>query len=175
MTAICASTNNTPATVCSSAGVQAQQSGWDEHTESPRRPLPTRRPGRTGNLDLPHRRALHLPALLACPEGVTINCAKVTSSPYSMILGIPVAALGLGYFLVMTALLTPAAWARRRLDPARIVWVVAGVVMVLYLVWVELFQVNALCLWCTGIHLCTLLLLATVPWRTTSREHEPNG
>ena len=109
-------------------------------------------------------------AVLACPEGATINCAKVTSSPWSEILGIPVAVLGLAYFIAMTALVTPAAWRRRRLDAVRVGGAGLGVVMVLYLVWVELFRVNALCLWCTGVHLTTLVLLGTVLWRTAGRD-----
>jgi uncharacterized membrane protein len=110
------------------------------------------------------------PAVLACPEGATVNCVKVTTSPWSEVLGIPVALLGLAYFVVMSALLTPAAWRRRALDPVRIAGAAAGVVMILYLIWAELFRVNAICLWCTAVHLCTLALLATVLWRTTSRE-----
>lgn len=107
---------------------------------------------------------------LACPEGATINCAKVTSSSWSEIVGVPVAVLGLGYFVVVSALLSPWAWRRRALDPLRIVAVTAGVAMVLYLVWVELFRVNALCLWCTAVHACTVVLLGTVLWRVAIRE-----
>ena len=109
------------------------------------------------------------PALLACPEGAVVNCAKVTSSPYSEVLGIPVAVLGLAYFVGMAALLTPAAWRRRRLDLVRLAGVGVGVLTVLCLVWVELFRVNALCLWCTAVHVCTLALLGTVLWRTADR------
>lgn len=108
-------------------------------------------------------------AVLACPEGTTINCAKVTSSPWSVFLGVPVAVLGLAYFVAMTALVTPVAWRRPRLDLVRIAGAGLGVVMVLYLIWVELFRVNALCLWCTGVHLTTLVLLGTVLWRIASR------
>ncbi len=108
-------------------------------------------------------------AVLACPEGAVVNCAKVTSSPYSEFLGVPVAVLGLAYFVVMAALLTPTAWRRRQLDLVRLAGVGLGVAMVLYLVWVELFRVNALCLWCTAVHVCTLALLGTVLWRTADR------
>lgn len=107
------------------------------------------------------------PAILACPATATLNCAKVTSSTWSMIAGVPVAVLGLGYYAVMTALVSPRAWRNRRLDIVRIVGGGVGVVMVLYLIWVELFRVFALCLWCTGVHLCTLALLGTILWRTT--------
>ena len=109
-------------------------------------------------------------ALLACPEGQTINCAKVTSSTWSALFGIPVAVLGLAYFVVMTLLVTPAAWRQRKLDPVRIVGAAGGALMVLYLIYVELFLVNALCLWCTGVHLVTVVLLGLILWRTANRD-----
>ena len=109
------------------------------------------------------------PALLACPEGATLNCAKVTSSAQSVLLGVPVAVLGLVYFAAMTVLTLPAAWQIRRLDPVRVLGAVAGTAMVIYLVVVELFVVNAICLWCTGVHLCTLALLGAILWRFAGR------
>jgi uncharacterized membrane protein len=109
---------------------------------------------------------------LACPETGAINCAKVTTSAYSAVLGIPVAVLGLAYFMVMVALCLPRAW--RATQPwvgrARLVAVTAGAVSVLYLVWAELFRVNAICLWCTAVHLIALaLFVAVVMGQTASR------
>ena len=112
------------------------------------------------------------PALLACPEGATLNCAKVTSSAQSVLLGVPVAVLGLAYFVAMTGLTLPAAWRLRRLDPVRVIGAAAGVAMVVYLVFVELFRVDAICLWCTAVHLCTLVLLGAILWRTAGRSTE---
>lgn len=109
---------------------------------------------------------------LACPEGATINCAKVTSSSWSELAGAPVAVLGLGYFAVMTALLTPWGWRRRALDPVRVAGAAAGVAMVLYLIWVELFRVDAICLWCTAVHACSVVLLGTVLWRTVGADRD---
>lgn len=105
--------------------------------------------------------------LLACPESATINCAKVTTSRWSHVLGVPVAVLGLAYFVVMTALLVPAAWRRRSLDPIRVTGAGIGAAMVVYLVYIELFRVDAICLWCTGVHVCTVLMLGAVLWRTS--------
>jgi uncharacterized membrane protein len=115
------------------------------------------------------------PALLACPEGATINCAKVTSSVWSSLLGVPVALLGLLFFVAMAVLVSPAAWRRRVLDPVRVLGAAAGVVMALYLVWVELFRVDALCLWCTGAHLCAVALLVSVLWRVANRDNVGRG
>ena len=57
---------------------------------------------------------------LACPQTAAINCAKVTTSSWSRLGGIPVAVLGLAYFTVMTLLVLPSAWRRHRLDPVRV-------------------------------------------------------
>lgn len=106
-------------------------------------------------------------ATLACPETGAIDCAKVTTSRWSQLAGVPVAVLGLGYFIVMTALVLPAAWRTSRLDAARVVGTAAGVMTALYLLWAELFRVDAICLWCTVVHLCAIVLLAVVIWYTT--------
>jgi uncharacterized membrane protein len=101
---------------------------------------------------------------LSCPNTGRINCEKVTSSQYSHVLGIPVAVLGLGYFLVGLPLLIPPAW--RSASPAvrltRLAWVGAGLAMVFYLVWAEFFGVSAICLWCTSVHIITFLLFCLV-------------
>ncbi len=36
------------------------------------------------------------------------------------------------------------------------------VVFVCYLIWAELFRINAICLWCTVVHALTLVLFALV-------------
>ncbi len=101
---------------------------------------------------------------LACSDSGTVNCLKVTTSSYASILGISVAVLGLVFFVAMTLLCLPTAWhrtgngvARLRLGAASV-----GVLMVVYLVWVELFRLDAICLWCTGVHVLTLALFAVV-------------
>ncbi len=106
---------------------------------------------------------------LACPESSTINCAKVTTSQWSHIFGIPVAVLGLAYFVGMTVLVVPGVWGVRRLDPVRIGAAGVGVVMVLYLIFIELFRVDAICLWCTAVHVCTIVLFGAILWDTASR------
>lgn len=101
---------------------------------------------------------------LACPESATINCLKVTTSSYASFLGIPVAVLGLAYFLAMTVLCSPPVWARRSrlLDRARLAAAAVGVVAVVYLIWAELFRLNAICLWCTVVHAITIALFAAL-------------
>jgi uncharacterized membrane protein len=101
---------------------------------------------------------------LICADHGVVNCAKVTSSPQSVIVGIPVALLGLLYFVGITPLMLPVAW---RSVAAWVRWlrlaaVVAGVGMVAYLIYTELFTLKAICLYCTGVHVVTVLLFLTV-------------
>jgi uncharacterized membrane protein len=106
------------------------------------------------------------PTTFACPDHGAINCAKVTTSSYSHVAGVPVAVAGLAYFVVMIALVSPWAWRVRRLDVLRVAGAVVGIISVVYLVWAELFRIDALCLWCTAVHICTLAMLAGIAWYT---------
>lgn len=103
-------------------------------------------------------------ATLACSIGGVIDCAKVTTSAWSTFLGVPVALLGVVFFLVSLALCLPGTWRRTEgwLDAVRLGWLTVGLVMALYLVWAELFRVHAICLWCTAVHVATFLLWITV-------------
>lgn len=101
---------------------------------------------------------------LACPDTGVVNCVKVTSSQYSKVFGIPVALLGLLFFAGMTVLSLPPFWRTSSPWPgrARLAGVLVGVVFVCYLIWAELFQIDAICLWCTVVHALTLVLFALV-------------
>ena len=92
------------------------------------------------------------PAALACPDTGIVNCALVTTSSWSVILGVPLAVLGLVWALVMAGLTVPWAWrsGARWVDSIRLALSGAGAAMVLYLVYVELFRVGAICLWCSA-------------------------
>lgn len=109
---------------------------------------------------------------LACPEGEVVNCAVVTASSYAYLAGIPVALLGLLFYAVLLPLSLPRAWASpdRRLDWARLGLCAVGLVFVFYLVWAELYRINAICLWCTGVHVVTFLLFCVVLFAQMLRE-----
>jgi uncharacterized membrane protein len=102
-------------------------------------------------------------SILACSSKGFIDCAKVTTSSQSMVFGVfPVAVLGLAFYVFMVAVNSPWGW-RMRIPLvwwARIGSVVAGIGFVLYLVYVEVIQLNNLCLWCTSVHVITFLLFA---------------
>lgn len=102
-------------------------------------------------------------ATLACSDNGTVNCLKVTTSKWSEIAGVPVAVAGLAFFAAMALLCAPTRFTRD-LGLLRVIGAVVGIAMVLWLVYVELFEVDAICLWCTGVHVITLLLLAAVLW-----------
>jgi uncharacterized membrane protein len=114
---------------------------------------------------------------LACPETGTINCEKVTTSPESIVFGIPVAVLGLAFFVFMVAVNNPMMWRSRfRVTHiARLLSVIVGMGFVLYLIYVELFKVNAICLWCTSVHVATfalflLIVFGAAVWGLPARE-----
>jgi uncharacterized membrane protein len=101
---------------------------------------------------------------LACPATSTINCEKVTTSPESYVFGIPVAVLGLAFFIFMAVANSPWLW-RVTWPPlrwARIGSVVVGILFVLYLVYCELFKIGAICLWCTSVHVITFCLFGLI-------------
>jgi uncharacterized membrane protein len=105
------------------------------------------------------------PTALSCPDTGVINCTKVTTSPESMLFGhIPVALTGAVFFLGMTVLCLPAMWRRpeRIVAWARLAGAVAGVVMVVWLVYVELVRVDAICLWCTVVHVIAFALFVAI-------------
>ncbi len=101
---------------------------------------------------------------LACPATSTVNCEKVTTSPESYAFGIPVAVLGLAFYLFLAVVNSPWVW-RVTWPPlrwARIGSLVAGIVFVLWLVYAELFKIGAICLWCTAVHVITFALFVLV-------------
>jgi uncharacterized membrane protein len=116
------------------------------------------------------------PAALACPDTGVVNCTLVTTSPESVVLGVPLAVLGLVWAVAMAALCTPWAWHARAawVDRARLVGSGAGAAMVVYLVYTELFRIGAICLWCTAMHVTAVSLFAVVlAARTVARDAAP--
>ena len=104
------------------------------------------------------------PTALACPDTGIVNCTLVTTSSWSVVLGVPVALVGLVWAVAMTALTVPWAWrpGAARVARARLLLAGAGAAMVLYLVYVELFRIGAICLWCTAIHVTAVCLFGVI-------------
>jgi uncharacterized membrane protein len=126
-------------------------------------------------LTIEHFQNGHLP----CPANTTISCLKVTTSSVSEVFGIfPVALLGLIFYTAMVPIMWPRLWyvRQRWVSWARLAMVVSGVAFVLYLLGEELFNIKAICLWCTGVHVTTFLIFVlVVSSLPSSSAGEPGG
>jgi uncharacterized membrane protein len=100
---------------------------------------------------------------LVCSDSGAINCLKVTTSEWAVIAGVPVSVAGFGFFAAMTLLCAPVA-AVGSMHLMRMLLSAIGILMVGWLIFVEIAKVHAICLWCTGVHAVTLLLLVSVVW-----------
>ena len=101
--------------------------------------------------------------LAGCPTGGngTFNCTAVITSPQSMVFGvIPVAILGLLFYVAAVPLFSPWAWRMRRREVhlLRLGSVIVGMGFVMYLIYAELYQIGDICEYCTGVHIVTFLL-----------------
>jgi len=99
---------------------------------------------------------------LVCNASGAINCERVLTSGYAEVAGtaITTSAAGIVWFAVAGAL----AMLRRR--RAQQIWSVLGLLTVVYLVFVEIVQLGAICVWCTAAHALVLvifLLTVTMP------------
>ena len=87
--------------------------------------------------------------LLVC--GITSGCKTVQTSSYSELVGIPVAILGVLMYVSMLALVVvrlkrPVVYDRATMAAFAIA--LTGVVYAVYLTYVELFVIDAICQWC---------------------------
>jgi len=113
----------------------------------------------------------YAPSALICSNSGVVDCSSVLKSPSSEIFSIPVPYFGLAYFIAMGVICLPAAW---RSEAAWLAWgriagVVAGIGMVVYLVYQEAIVLHKICLWCTGVHVLTFIMFLVVVsgWETT--------
>ncbi len=110
---------------------------------------------------------------LTCPAASShgiFNCYAVTTSRWSMWYGIPVAVLGLVYFVVMLGLQSPWAWWSPRLAvrAGRIGWCLIGLASALRLVYYEIYRIDQICEWCTTVHIITFLIFVVTVFGTVS-------
>jgi uncharacterized membrane protein len=91
---------------------------------------------------------------LACPASAVVNCEQVLSSRYALIGGsaLPTSAAGIVWFAISAGLVL---LRRRR---ALLAWSSIGLVTALFLVYVEIVELGAVCIWCTAAHAMVLLI-----------------
>ena len=100
---------------------------------------------------------------LVCSDNGLVNCARVLSSPYSVVPGtsIPITVPGLAWSLLSAALALVALYQgmeRRWIALAQFGWALVGMLTVLYLVYVEIVRLHTICAWCTAMHVLILLM-----------------
>lgn len=114
------------------------------------------------------------PSLLVCPNSGAIDCAAVITSPQSVLFGLPIAVYGDIWHAVMFLFFLPWAWyasaglgdlgrrAGRWIGWFRFGGILVAIGFVIYLIYLELYEIHKICLWCTSVHITTFLLLVTV-------------
>jgi uncharacterized membrane protein len=97
---------------------------------------------------------------LACTRWA--QCDVVNTSPYAKIAGVPVAFIGLaGYLLLLglaLATIQTGGARRRQLLLASFVLSVGGTLFSIYLTYLEIYVIEALCSWCVASAVVILLL-----------------
>jgi uncharacterized membrane protein len=101
---------------------------------------------------------------LACTRWA--QCDVVNNSVYSQIYGVPVCVVGLAGYLLLLALALAALWTtgctHRRILLLSLVLSVGGVGFSVYLTYLEIYVIEALCTWCvTSAIVITLLAVIT--------------
>jgi uncharacterized membrane protein len=103
------------------------------------------------------------------------DCTAVITSSQSMVFGvIPVAVLGLLFYVLAVVIFSPRAWSFQRLevrlgrrtlrirhrqvDVIRLASMIVGMGFVPYLIYAELYQIQQVCEYCSGLHIITFLL-----------------
>jgi uncharacterized membrane protein len=113
---------------------------------------------------------------LACGTG---SCETVQLSSWSRFAGLEVSLIGvLGYAgLLALSLASLQAGADRRQWPVRVMLIAAGigVVFTLYLTYLELFVIHAICRWCvaSGVIVVAIFVAALLDLRRSSRTRVP--
>jgi uncharacterized membrane protein len=100
---------------------------------------------------------------LACAVG---SCETVQTSKWATFLGVPVGAWGVGYYIVVLVLglvgLTPRYADTRRLSEILVLLTAFGVLFSLWLTYLELFVIHAICQWCViSAILATILFIVS--------------
>jgi uncharacterized membrane protein len=107
---------------------------------------------------------LHYSGSLALCIGVG-GCEAVQTSRFSMLGSVPVAALGLAGFVGMLLLaVARLSSSMPGLDLALFMLSFGATLYVVYLSYVEVFVLGAICPWCVSVAVCAVAILAFVGW-----------
>ncbi|MEO6528112.1 MAG: vitamin K epoxide reductase family protein [Gemmatimonadaceae bacterium] len=99
---------------------------------------------------------------LACAVG---SCEKVQTSKWATFLGAPVGAWGVGYYVAVLGIalagLTPRYADSHRLSQLLVGVTTIGVLFSLWLTYLELFVIDAICQWCVVSAMLAVVLLVS--------------
>ena len=110
---------------------------------------------------------------LVCAAG---SCETVQTSRWALFLGAPVAAWGVGFYIVVLALAIAGTTERWEDSPqlslAMLVITAWGALFSIWLTSLELFVIHAICQWCVGSALIavSLFVVSLLDWRATRGE-----
>jgi uncharacterized membrane protein len=121
-----------------------------------------------------HFNGSHL-AGCSAKAGGTFDCTAVITSPQSMVFGvIPVAILGVVFYVFALVIFSPWAWRledlsvrlpsralrirRRDVSLVRLGSMIVGMGFAVYLIYAEIVQIGQACEYCSAVHLVTFLL-----------------
>jgi uncharacterized membrane protein len=118
-----------------------------------------------------HFNGSHL-AGCSAKAGGTFDCTAVITSPQSMVFNvIPVAILGVVFYVFAIVIFSPWAWRledvrlfgpvhirRRDVSLVRLGSMIVGMGFAVYLIYAEIVQIGQACEYCSGVHLVTFLL-----------------
>lgn len=102
--------------------------------------------------------------VLPLPCSLTNGCETVLSSQYSMVGPVPLAVFGVAYYLLaLFSAVYLYASNERSLRPAQIIWLLSGVGVLAsaYFLYLQVAVIQALCAYCIGSALTSLLLFAS--------------
>jgi uncharacterized membrane protein len=115
---------------------------------------------------------------LTCSVG---SCETVQLSRWATLLGLPVAAWGVGYYAVVFALTLAAVQDRfaesRVLSLALVILTTWGLIFSVWLTYLELFVIHAICQWCvvSAVLAAVLFGLCWLDWRERKRRFRVPG
>ncbi|MDR7418625.1 MAG: vitamin K epoxide reductase family protein [Armatimonadota bacterium] len=97
----------------------------------------------------------------APPVCLAGDCAAVAASPYAKFLGLPTATWGLGLYLVVGALAVAEwkGWHPAALPSAVLGLAAFGLTFSMYLLWVQIAVLRAVCSWCLASEVLWVVLL----------------
>ena len=102
---------------------------------------------------------------LVCSATGAIDCERVLTSGYAVIAGsgVPTSVAGIAWFAVSTVIAAAQIAVRSRgLARAQLAWSAIGLAAALYLVFLEIVELGAICIWCTAAHALVLLTFLAV-------------